>query len=330
MTAKGVNGNTVNRNERNGKREYVKTMLIGLLMGAAEVVPGVSGGTIAFITGIYERLINAIKQFTPGLLIRLKNDGFVAVWRAVDANFLFALFGGMGVSIILFARGISYLLVEQPIFLWSFFFGLVIASTWIVVRQISRFGYDLVIFTAVGTSVGLLVTTVIPLELSPTLWFIFLGGAIAVCAWILPGLSGSFILLILGLYSAVIDAIKSFEVDVLLALGLGCFIGLISFAQLLSKLFRDHKDETLAVLTGFMLGSLAKLWPWKETISYQMKPDGSKFPLIQEPIWPQSYIQITGQEPYILVATGIAVAGILIVLGLDWASGRFEAADSSR
>ncbi len=308
---------------------YFKTALIGLLMGAAEVVPGVSGGTIAFITGIYERLLNAIKQFTPVLLLRLKKEGFVAVWHAVDANFLLTLFGGMGVSILLFARGISYLMVEQPIFLWSFFFGLVVASTWIVMRQISRFGFDLVVFTAVGTSVGILVTTVIPLELSPTAWFLFVGGAIAVCAWILPGLSGSFILLILGLYGAVIDAIKNFELDLLLALGLGCFIGLISFAQVLSKLFRDRKDETLAVLTGFMLGSLAKLWPWKETISYQMKSDGSKFPLIQEPIWPQSYIQITGQEPNIIGALCIAIGGILIVLGLDWASRRFEADSSS-
>ena len=303
---------------------YVKTVLIGLLMGAAEVVPGVSGGTIAFVTGIYERLINAIKQFTPALLLRLKNEGFVSVWHTVDANFLLVLFGGMGISILLFARGISYLLVTHPIFLWSFFFGLVIASTWIVVRQISRFGYDLVIFAAIGTSIGLLVTTVIPLELSPTLWFFFLGGAVAVCAWILPGLSGSFILLILGLYGAVIDAIKSFELDVLLVLGLGCFVGLVSFAQLVSKLFRDHKDETLAVLTGFMLGSLAKLWPWKETISYQMKADGSKFPLVQEPVLPQSYVQITGQEPYVLAAAGIAIAGIIVVLGLDWVSTQFE------
>ena len=156
----------------NGNVNYVKTALIGLLMGAAEVVPGVSGGTIAFISGIYERLINAIKQFTPVLLLRLKNEGFMAVWHAVDANFLLALFGGMGVSIILFARGISYLMVQQPIFLWSFFFGLVIASTWIVMRQISRFGYDLVIFTVIGTSVGMLVTTVIPLELPPTAGFL--------------------------------------------------------------------------------------------------------------------------------------------------------------
>ena len=191
-------------------------------------------------------------------------------------------------------------------------------------RQISRFGYDLVIFAIIGTSVGMLVTTVIPLQLSPTAWFLFVGGAIAVCAWILPGLSGSYFLLILGLYGAVIDAIKNFELELLLALGLGCFIGLICFAQLLSKLFRDHRDKTLAVLTGFMLGSLAKLWPWKETISYQMKSDGSQLPLNQEPIWPQSYLQITGQEPYILAATGIAVGGIFIVLGLDWASRRFD------
>jgi len=310
------------------KNQYVKWVMIGLVMGAAEVVPGVSGGTIAFVTGIYERLINAIKQFTPGLLLRLKDEGILTVWKAVDANFLLTLFGGMGTSIVLFARGIGYLLVEHPIFLWSFFFGLVIASAWIVVRQISRFGYDLVILIAVGTSIGVLVTTVIPLELSPTLLFIFLGGAVAVCAWILPGLSGSFILLILGLYGAVIDAIKSFQLEVLMVLGLGCFIGLISFSQLLSRLFRDHRNETLAVLTGFMLGSLAKLWPWKETISYQIKADGSMFPLVQEPIWPQSYIQITGEEPYIFIAIGIALVGIFVVLGLDWISARYATSTS--
>ncbi len=294
--------------------QAMRTVAVGLLMGAAEVVPGVSGGTIAVISGIYERLVNSLRQFTPYLLITLKNHGFKAVWQRADAGFLLLLFGGMAISILLFASAVGYLLEHEPVGIWSFFFGLVVASTFIVFRQIERRGIDLVFACGAGAAVGLVITTLVPLELAPTPLFVFLGGAIAVCAWILPGLSGSFILLILGLYSFVLDAIRQFDLLTLGALGAGCAVGLVSFAQILSRLFRYFRNETLAVLTGFMIGSLVKLWPWKHTSSYQLKADGSQIPLVQEPVMPATYAALTGGEPQVLVAILAALAGCGLVL----------------
>ncbi|MDZ7683771.1 MAG: DUF368 domain-containing protein [Gammaproteobacteria bacterium] len=240
-----------------------------MLMGAAEVVPGVSGGTIAFISGIYERLLNSLRQFTPRLLGVLRRDGIKAVRDRVDGGFLLLLGAGMGFSVIAFAGIIGYFIEHEAIALWSFFAGLVLGSVYIVTRQISRFGLDLVMAAAAGVAVGVVITSVAPVEIEPTPWFIFAAGAVAVSAWILPGLSGSFILLILGLYTVIIDAINTFEVVTLLALASGCAIGLVTFAQVLWRLLSRFRDETLAVLTGFMLGSLVKLWPWKHTLSYQ-------------------------------------------------------------
>ncbi|MEX0943577.1 MAG: DUF368 domain-containing protein [Pseudomonadales bacterium] len=301
---------------------YTKIISIGMLMGAAEVVPGVSGGTIAFISGIYERLVNALRQFTPHLLVFLKNHGIKATWRRADGNFLVALFGGMGIAIILFASTINYLLQNEPIPIWSFFMGLVLASVWVVYKQISRPGGDLIVACGVGALVGIVITTLVPIELTPSPLFIFLGGAVAVCAWILPGLSGSFILLILGLYAVIINAIEQFEIVTLLTLGAGCAVGIVSFAQLLGRLFRYFRDQTLAVLTGFMLGSLMKLWPWKHTTSYQIREDGSPLPLIQEPVMPGAYAEVTGSEPQIAVAIGAMLAGIIIVLLVNWFASR--------
>ena len=298
-------------------KDKLKIAVIGLLMGAAEVVPGVSGGTIAFITGIYERLLLALKQFTPRLLLGLRDPGIAALWRQVDANFLLLLFGGMGVAILAFATGISYLMQHQAVSLWAFFFGLVIASSWVMAQQVSGFSARLLFFATMGTATGILLTGFAPIDLPPTPLYIFLGGAIAVCAWILPGISGSFILLILGLYGVIIDAIKQLDVVTLALLGSGCAVGLVSFAQVLSRLFARARDETLAVLTGFMLGSLAKLWPWKQTLAYQLGSDGHQIPLVQEPIWPATYHTLTGLEPQIGLAVLAMLLGLVVVVGLD-------------
>ena len=298
-------------------RQMIRLFAIGIVMGAAEVVPGISGGTIAFVTGIYERLVNALKQFNPMLLVELKNHGVKQAWEKVDANFVLSLFSGMGVAIILFAGAVSYMLAEQPIFIWSFFFGLVLASVWLVAKQISRFGRDIALAVGVGVAFGILVTSVVPIELEPTSFFIFLGGAVAVCAWILPGLSGSFVLLTLGLYPYVIEAIKNLDVVFLLTLGLGMTIGIVSFANVLSDLLKNHRNETLGVLTGFMLGSLNKLWPWKHTVSYQLKPDGSQIPLVQDPVSPFAYSSLTGANPDLWIAASGLVLGGIGVIGLN-------------
>jgi len=301
-------------------KDNLKIALIGLLMGAAEVVPGVSGGTIAFITGIYERLLAALKQFTPSLLRVTLEAGPAAAWRRIDGQFLLLLFAGMGVSIIIFASGISYLLQHQPIGLWSFFFGLVLASTWAISRQIASFGAGLLLLAGAGAGIGIVITGIAPIALPPTPLFLFLGGALAVCAWILPGISGSFILLILGLYGVVIEAIKQLDLLTLGIVATGCALGLVSFAQVLTRLFKHARDKTLAILTGFMLGSLVKLWPWKETLAYQLSADGRQIPLVQEPVLPTTYVFLTGAEPQIGVAIAAMVAGLVAVVLLDWMS----------
>lgn len=303
-------------------RRIVKVVSIGMAMGAAEVVPGVSGGTIAFISGIYERLINALKAFTPGLFFVLRNHGWKGVWQTIDGHFLMLLFGTMVVTVFLFASGVRHLLDNEPVLIWSFFFGLVIASSWVVVREISRFGIELLLAGATGLIIGVIITTMVPLNLPATPWALFVGGALAVCAWILPGLSGSFILLILGLYTYVIDIIGRLDILNLGALAAGCALGLVSFAQLLSRLFKHYRDETLAVLTGFMLGSLTKLWPWKQTLSYQIGKDGSQIPLLQEPILPSVYLDVTGSEPEVGLAITTAIAGLAVVLVINWLATR--------
>ncbi|MCH7743338.1 MAG: DUF368 domain-containing protein [Proteobacteria bacterium] len=301
-----------------GLREYFRIAIVGLVMGAAEVVPGVSGGTIAFISGIYERLINSIRQFTPVMALQLKKNGVRSTWQRIDATFLLVLFAGMGVSILMFANGVSFLLLNEPIAIWSFFFGLVVVSTLAISREITSFSIRIGLGICLGLVIGVLVTQIVPITLEPTPLMLFVGGSVAVCAWILPGLSGSFILLLLGLYGFVIDAIKSLDVSNLAFLAAGAVVGLVSFSQLLSRLYALFKNETLAVLMGFMLGSLAILWPWKNTTSYQINADGSQIPLVQEPVSPDVYSSLTGLDAQIMVAVVCALVGGALVLLLHW------------
>jgi putative membrane protein len=289
----------------------VKIFIIGLVMGAAEVVPGVSGGTIAFITGIYLRLITAIQRFTPVVFRDLFKDGISATWLRLDINFLLTLLAGMATSVLLFASGIHYLLDNHPIFIWSLFFGLVLASVILVAKQIARFGWDLGLYVLSGAAFGLVVANLLPVEVSPTPVYLFVAGAVAICAWILPGLSGSYLLLILGLYRGVIEAIKNFDIEPLFYLGMGMLLGIVTFARILDRLFRNYRDATLSLLTGFMLGSLVKLWPWQYVRSYQIKPDGSQVPLVSEPVTPMAYAAMTGLDADLLMA----LLGLVVGLG---------------
>jgi len=296
----------------------IKLMIIGLMMGAAEVVPGVSGGTIAFISGIYKRLITSIKQFTPVLFMTLYKEGIGVVWQKVDGLFLLFLFLGMGTGIILFAGGIGYMLNNHPIAIWSLFFGLVLSSAFVVGNQIQEKDLKALFAAFGGVVFGLMVTQLVPIELEPGPLTLFLGGSVAVCAWILPGLSGSFILLILGLYAFVIDAIGVMDIYHLSFLAAGCAVGIVSFSHFLSRLLTRYQDLTLAVLTGFMLGSLIKLWPWKNTVSYLLRDDGRQIPLVQEPITPAQYEQLTGADPQLLLAGALVLFGCMLVFLIDW------------
>ena len=306
------------------KREKTGIFITGLAMGLAEVIPGVSGGTVAFIAGIYERLIRAFHQLRPEILKGILRNNIRAVWADIDGLFLVILFLGMGVGILSFANGVSYLLHHHPVFIWSFFFGLVIASCVIVSRQISNFSGSVISSASAGLLIGITITNLIPLQLEPTPLTLFVGGSIAVCAWILPGMSGSFILLILGLYAYVIDAVKAFDLASLIWLGCGCVVGLMAFSQILARLFNSYKDNTLALLTGFMAGSLFKLWPWKFTQSYQLKRDGSQIPLEEGLVFPWEYEAVTGLDPQTGWAVGIILSGIVLVTLIDmfWVLGQ--------
>ena len=298
-------------------KEQIRIVLVGLLMGAAEVVPGVSGGTIAFVSGLYERLINSIQRLTPMRLLDLPRLGAVQWWHSLDLNFLSLLFGSMFVSILVLARGVSFLLEFYPVMIWSFFFGLIIASVFVVGRKLLPFTSSTFLSLLLGLVLGVVITRIVPLESEATPLMLFLGGCIAVCAWILPGLSGSFILLILGLYQVVINAVKDFDLLTVGYVAAGCVVGLLSFSRVLSLLLSRYHDLTISLLVGFMLGSLTKIWPWRHTTSYQIKPGGGQIPVVQEPVLPFQYEAITGQDPQIVFACLALTLGFLLILGMD-------------
>ena len=297
--------------------KYIRIVLVGVLMGAAEVVPGVSGGTIAFVSGFYERLVNGIARLTPFSLLELPKIGFATWWKKYDLGFLFVLFGAMLVSILILARGVSYLLAEHPVGIWSFFFGLVLSSIFVVGRRLLPLSVESGLAFVVGVAVGMVVVRIIPFEAEISGFTLFAGGCIAVCAWILPGLSGSFLLLVLGLYQTVIAAIKNFELLTLGYLGLGCVVGLMCFSRILTVLLARFYDVTVALLVGFMLGSLTKIWPWKHTTSYQIKHDGGQIPVVQEPVLPGAYAQLTGGDPEVVLALAALVTGVLVIFLMD-------------
>ncbi len=292
-------------------------MLVGFLMGAAEVVPGVSGGTIAFVSGFYERLVNGIARLTPFSLLELPKIGIKAWWKQYDLGFLFVLFGSMLMTVLILARGVSYLLAEHPVGIWSFFFGLVLSSIFVVGRRLMPLSIESGLALGMGVAFGMVVVRMVPVEAEISGLVLFAGGCIAVCAWILPGLSGSFLLLVLGLYQTVIAAIKNFELLTLGYVGLGCVVGLMCFSRILTVLLARFHDITVALLVGFMLGSLTKIWPWKHTTSYQIKPDGGQIPVVQEPVLPAAYEQLTGGDPQVLLALAALVAGVFVIFLMD-------------
>lgn len=289
-------------------KDYALLTLKGIGMGAADVVPGVSGGTIAFIVGIYEELIDSIKSINLTSLKMLCSLKFSRFWKAVNGNFLLAILSGIGLSVLSLAKLITYLLVQEPVLVWSFFFGLVLASIWFVSREVAQWNAKTVIAFAAGAVAAYAITITTPAETSNDLWFIFLCGAIAICAMILPGISGSFILVLLGKYFFIMDAVKSLRISVLLVFAGGSVIGISLFSRALSYALHRFHDITIAILSGFMLGSLNKVWPWKETIETYIDRHGVAKPLIETNILP---------DRQLWEAIGLAFAGFAIVYLLE-------------
>ncbi len=247
-------------------------------MGAADVVPGVSGGTIAFITGIYEELLDSISAINPSLIKTFKKDGFKGVWKAINGNFLVILLSGIALSIFSLARVITYLLHHNPILLWSFFFGLIVASIWYVGKQIDSWNVTSVFSMIAGATFVIWLSITPPLDPNASYLFLFFAGAIASCAMILPGISGSFILLLLGAYSTVMTGLSDRNYTLIAVVVLGAITGLLTFSKLLNYILKNYKNQLISVLTGFLVGSLWKIWPWKEDPLVYIKKIG-KTPL---------------------------------------------------
>ena len=294
--------------------EYIVISLKGMAMGAADVVPGVSGGTIAFISGIYEELLTSISSVNFSTLKLLKTDGIKAAWKAVNGNFLISLLIGVFISVLSLAKIISWLLEHKPILVWSFFFGLVLASILFIGKQITRWNFLTIFLLLVGAIVAYYITTLEPLvseNSSPI--FMFLAGALAICAMILPGISGSFILVLLGAYKPVLNAIHDKDLKTIAILGAGAVVGLLSFSKVLKWLFSHHKNLTLAVLTGFILGSLNKIWPWKKVLTWRVNSHGENVPFNEQSVSPFSF----DGDPQIMYALALAVVGFALIILLE-------------
>jgi putative membrane protein len=298
-------------------KNYLTTFLKGMAMGAADVVPGVSGGTIAFITGIYDTLLESIRRVNPSILGIWKRDGFKAAFDHINGFFLIALFGGILTSILSLAKFISWALETHPVPVWSFFFGLILVSVYHMIKQVEQKTLSRFVFLLLGAVFAYSITILKPLQMDPTSLNIFFAGCIAICAMILPGISGSFILLLLGMYTPVLGAVKGLQLDVMVIFAMGCLIGLLSFSHVLSWLLKRFRDFALVFLTGLMLGTLPKLWPWKETISWRINSKGEQVPLIQENLSPFNFESVTGQPSQLATAVVLMLVGIGLVLALE-------------
>ena len=292
--------------------QYFFITLKGIVMGAADVVPGVSGGTIAFISGIYEELITSINNINFSLFQTFKKEGLKVAWNTLNGNFLLALFTGIFISLFSLATVVSWLLENQPVLLWSFFFGLVTASIFFVGKAIEKWNIATIVMLLFGTLIAFFITTLPPNENIDSLPYLFLSGAIAVCAMILPGISGAFILILLGSYKTILEAVHEKDMKIVVTVALGCIFGLLSFARLLKWMFENYKNVTLAVLTGFILGSLPKIWPWKKVL--KTKTFGEKIIVINDKnISPFSF----EDDNQLIFAITLAIIGFSLIFILE-------------
>ena len=242
-------------------------------MGAANVIPGVSGGTIALITGIYERLINAIKSADLKACKLLLARQWKPFWETIDGTFLTALFLGIGVSIVSLAKLLEYLLENHETLTMAFFFGLILISVPLVAKTVKQWGPSALIALVIGTTIAVGIALLAPASENSSFLYLFACGIVAMCSMILPGLSGSFVLIIMGNYALILGAIGSANISILIPLALGCVFGLIAFSHVLSWIFKHFHDQTIALMSGFILGSLAIIWPWKNTLVNTIQRD---------------------------------------------------------
>ena len=324
--------------------DYFIIALKGVAMGAADAVPGVSGGTIAFISGIYEELINTISNVNFSLLKTLKENGFSAFWKQLNGNFILALLTGIIISFASFMRLAKYLIEQHPILIWSFFFGLIVVSIYFVAKQITKWNLATTIALIIGAIAAYYITGLPSLAANSNPYYLLFAGALAICAMILPGISGSFILVILGAYKTLSDAFNDFDLKKIALFAIGAIVGLLSFSHILKWLFKNYHNTTLAILTGFIFGSLNKIWPWKKTISVMIDKTGEVVPfsnisdlgtlsvfqksindfesyktVVEESVLPIHYNELNNYvtDSQFLPAIGLMVAGFLTIFILE-------------
>lgn len=292
-------------------------MIKGMAMGIAEVIPGVSGGTIAFITGIYEQLLHSIKAILgPGIFKAFKSGGPKEAWNYIDGQFLVFLLAGMVTGIIIGVFGVSHLLENYPQLVWSFFFGLILASSVLLFKQVGKWNFKTILALVMTSIAAFYYTVASPSEGLQEYWFVFISGTIAISALMLPGISGSFILVLLGMYSYVLGSVKNVLTNldvssglVVIVFALGCLVGLATFSRVLSWTFKHHYHVTMASLTGFLIGSLNKIWPWKEVISWRTDSHGELVPLLERSVLPSEF----AGNPMLAGCILLAVVGFSVV-----------------
>ena len=297
--------------------QYLTIYLKGLAMGSADVVPGVSGGTVAFITGIYERLLQCISHVDRHLLHLVYKGQWKAAWKYMDGGFLLSLLLGIASAFLLLSRVILYLMEHQREAFWGAMAGLILASSLMVSRQLKKWHWHYLLPLIVGVLLAYAIIMATPGQTPNDLWFIFLSGMVAICAMILPGISGSFILVLLQKYEYMMVAIKEIHLLTIIVFISGCVVGLLSFARLLKLLFAKFHDYTVMVMTGFMLGSLVKLWPWKQVLSTYTTHSGEVAPLVEKNVFPHTY-EALGMDPHLLLVTGLFFGALFGVLLLEW------------
>ena len=282
--------------------------LKGLAMGAADIVPGVSGGTIALITGIYEELISSIKNINTQLMKTLFKKGIRQFWKDLNGTFLIILVTGIFTSVILLARVIVFLLENHEYKIWGFFFGLIIASAFVILKDIKTLNLKNIIIVLFGFAIAAGVVLSNTTNLPNTDLYIFFSGSIAITAMILPGISGSFILLLLSKYEFIINAIKDFDLRIILVFGFGCIFGLLIFSRLLHFLFQNYKDNLLCILSGFLIGSLIKIWPFRKVLETRTNSEGINEVVVSQPVLPSPQ-----DLESLLIFTIFSICGYLLI-----------------
>jgi len=297
-----------------------------MAMGAADIVPGVSGGSIALIAGIYQELLDSINSFNWNNLLLLKSFRIKEFYLRLNGNFLLSLVLGIMTSIFALSRVITYLMDEHPIPLWSFFSGLILVSAFLILKETKKWNFVIIVSIAIGTAFAWWVTNLPPTTTPDAPWFTFVAGALAICAMILPGISGSFVLLILGQYERILQAVMDKDFFTLALFASGCLVGILSFSRVVAFLLRRFHAATIGLLSGFMLGSVNELWPWKLVTSWRTSSSGKEVPFLTENILPGDYLAQVGLQPQLGWAIGAFFFGIGLVLFIEWLASKLQQA----